>query len=536
MERTVTTTQFSPRSRSVKTILTAALTTLTLLSSSAWAQEEPPPEEEPQYEEAILEEGGGWQLKEIRGTVLDDQTQTYKEYNEFVYSLTPEAISKVPLPGNISEELILDAQENKDTVYTLNQTILREIEISLEQGYLTETLEALAEQEEGTVKGGFGLMSQCPDQIHTRSKSLNVNAPLNFSGNLGGGFSGSLSATGNISGSATGLVQFAVKRTKVLWWCIPYGARFDHARAYGNAAVGYGAALNGNLNYNYAWQTQLTKPSLGGLSFWIGPVPVYVGFNLPINLGLDVQATVTGTLNYNGSQTATGSFDYTCRLSGCTGSSNYNLGGNQQQTITGSVSGRVYPTIWAQVAVRAFLYTEWVAYAQVGVRPYLYGDLWGYYGNNCGDADGDGLQETVSALTFDLDWQLYLTGQASAFGSTPANWNLWNTQRSHLGFWDLVGSSALRPMISGPASPKVNVSQAYSAKMRPCWPYGNAVNYRFAWGDGGTTTLSGAPQSWTPSSHTWTSTGTKTLSLTSLSDSHGRSLNQTTSRNIQVIP
>jgi len=519
-------------------LLTASLASMTLLGSSAWAQKEPPPGEEPRYEEAILEEGHGWQLKNIRGTVLDDATQTYQDYNEYIYSLQPAGIPEVPLPADIAEALTLDAQENKETVYTLNQTILREIEISREQGYLTPALEKLAEQpEEGAMLlGGPTPQSGCPDQIHTRSKSLSLNTPLNFSGTLGGGFSGSLSATGNMSGSATGLVEFAIKRTKVLWWCVPYGARFNYARAYGNAVVGYGAAINGNLSYNYSWQTQIAKPSLGGLSFWIGPVPVYVGFNLPINLGVDVQASVTGTINYNGSQSSTGSFDYTCTLSGCNGSSSYSLGGNNQQTLTGSVSGRVYPTIWAQAAVRAYLYTEWVAYAQVGVRPYLRGDLWGYYGNACGDADADGIQETVDALTFDLDWQLYLTAQASAFGSTPSNWNLWNTPRYHIAFWDLIGSDAIKPMISGTSTATVNVSKSHSAKMRPCWPYTDSVNYRFAWGDGGTTTLSGAAQSWTPSSHTWTTTGPKAMSLTALSDSHGRTLNQATSRTINVIP
>lgn len=519
-------------------LMSAVLASISLLGSSALAQKEPPPDVEPIYEEAILKEGNGWQLKNIRGTALDDATNTYKDYSEYVYSLQPVGIREVPMPADITEDLTIDAQQNKDTVYTLNETILREIEISREQGKLTPALEKLAQPADQGVllNGGYSQLGGCSDQIHSRSKTLNLNTPLNFSGTLGGGFSGSLSANGNLSGSATGIVEFAIKRTKVLWACIPYGARFNYARAYGNAQVGYGAAINGNLSYNYAWETEIAKPHLGSLSFWIGPVPVYIGFNLPINLGLDVQATVTGNINYNGAQTATGSFDYTCTLSGCGGSSSYSLGGNTQNALSGNVTGRVYPNIWAQAAVRAYLYTEWVAYAQVGVRPYLRGDLWGYYGNTCGDADGNGVAETVSALTFDLDWQVYLTGQASAFGGSPSKWNLWNTPRYHIRFWDLIGSSALRPMISGTTSPKVNLSTAYSAKMRPCWPYPDTTTYRFAWGDGGTTTLSGAPQSWAGTSHTWTTTGSKTQSLTSLSDSHGRSLNQATSRTLTVIP
>ena len=63
--------------------------------------------------------------------------------------------------------------------------------------------------------------------------------------------------------------------------------------------------------------------------------------------------------------------------------------------------------------------TEWLAYAQVGVRPYLRGDLWGYYGNACGDADSNGVNETVNALTFDLGLAALHHGQARAFGSHP---------------------------------------------------------------------------------------------------------------------
>jgi len=540
--------KFSSPVKYLRDALTTALASAALLGGSgAWAQERPADELE-RYEELILKEGNGWQQKTIQGTVFDDATKQYKDYSTNVYSLQKEGISEVPMPSDIREELSLDAESGEPTVYTLSQQILEEIEISRRQGKLTPALEALAQQDgedpspdqprrEGDfeaprAKKGFS----CSDQVHTRSKSLNINAPLNYSTNLGSGFSGSLSATGNLSGSATGEVEFTIKRKKVLWACIPYGAKFNKARAYGNAAVNYGANLSGTLSYNYSWQTQVAKPHLGALTFMIGPVPVYIGFNLPINVGLDVTASVTGSVTYVGSQAATGSFDYTCSLSSCSGSSSYNLSNNNQQSLTGSVSGRVQPNIWVQVAVRAYLYTEWVAYAQVGIRPYLRGDLWGYYGNACGDADQNGTTETVDALTFDLDWQLYITGQASAFGSSPTQWNnLWSTPRYHIRFWDLIGSDAIEPMIDGPANVIVNAAQAYGGKMRPCWPYTDNVNYQFNWGDASTTNFSGAAQSWNNQNHTWTTLGAKTLSLTALSDSHGRQFNQTSSRTINVV-
>ena len=161
----------------------------------------------------------------------------------------------------------------------------------------------------------------------------------------------------------------------------------------------------------------------------------------------------------------------------------------------------------------------------------------GYSGNACGDANGDGIQETVSALTFDLHWQVYLTGQAEPPSAAARRSGTCGTRRATTSASGICSAAPARSgrRISGLASPKVNVSNAYSAKMRPCWPTATPPATRFTWGDGGTTTLSGAPQSWAASSHTYTTTGTKTLSLTSLSDTHGRGLNQTTGRSINVL-
>ena len=155
------------RPQSLRAVLTATLASMTLLGSNAWAQKEPPPDEEPRYEEAVLEEGKGWQLKEIRGTALDDATNTYQDYSEFVYTLQPIGIREVPMPADISEALQADAANSKDdTVYTLNQTILQEIEISREKGYLTLALEKLAERpDEGVLlNGGYSKLSGCPDR------------------------------------------------------------------------------------------------------------------------------------------------------------------------------------------------------------------------------------------------------------------------------------------------------------------------------------------------------------------------------------
>jgi hypothetical protein len=525
--------------RGWKTLARCLTVGLTFLAGGpALAQDAEPIPEEKVYAEKVLQEGQGWQLKNISGYAVDDRGEYY---SKDVYTLQggKEAAYTLPVVPILQEELAADAAATEgDSVYILDKAIADEIALSYEKGELTEALKAIAEplDEEASGAKMAGPFGSCSDHHITKSKGFTLNTPISTSTNFGAGFSGTLSATGNISGSATGEVQLKIKRHKIFWVCVPYAVKFGHARAWGNATVGYGASVNGTVNYAFAWENQIAKPYLGSLNFFVGPVPVHIGFNLPINLGLNVNASVTGTVQYNGTQDATGAFDYTCTLSSCTGWSNYNLNGfNSPQPVTSSISGRIYPTVWAQVAVRAYLYSEWLAYAQVGVRPYLYGDLWGYYGNTCGDADGNGINETVSALTFDLDWQLFITAQAAAFGGSPTQWNnLWSTSRRHIKFWDLVGSSAIRPILTGPSSVMQNTSATYNSRMRPCWPYGDTVNYQLAWGDSTSTSFSAAPSTLTAKSKSWSTAGTKTVALTALSDSHGRTLNATQSRSVQV--
>jgi hypothetical protein len=282
----------------------------------------------------------------------------------------------------------------------------------------------------------------------------------------------------------------------------------------------------------------LWKPRLFRFVFFIGYVPVVVGANLPISIGLDFEASATASVSLNSPLHSTGIFDYTCTFKGCTGDASFDSQHTPgTQPITAGLSGRIKPSPWVQLALRGYLYHDSIAHAQLGVRPYLLGDLWGYFGNNCGDADSDGSYEHVDALTFDLDSQVKLTAKVAALGdSLKKEWNdIWHTSRAHHGFWDLLGgSSALEPMLNGPDTVPANSSQQYLASMRPCWPYGDRVNYRLDWGDGAISDFAEAPNSWHPESHSWLQAGIFNVGLRAVSDDHGRDLNAHTARSIEV--
>jgi hypothetical protein len=507
---------------------------------------DPEPDPDPNYVQIVVAQGHGWQLVQTSG-VIEDSAQRYTERVFMINGM--HGLADVPLPQILKNELINDlagTPEGETMSFAINQRIADEIALSEAQGGPTDALIALAETDDGNPPllhdKSYLAKGSCGDRDIVKNKHFSINAPLNSSTSLSGGFTGSVSLTGTANLNADGEIKITLKRAKVWFLCIPYGVKFRHARVWGTALIDQGATLSGTISYSnpQAREWQIAKPHLFSIDFWAGPIPVHIGFNLPITAGFDqggITGSVTGSATYSGRRSISGYLDYWCTASSCGGFSNFDTTNIGPQPLTGSISGRFQPSIYAQVAVRGYLYSEGVAYAQVGVRPYLRGDLWGYYGNNCGDADGDGFFETVDALTFDLDWQLYVTAQANTFLTSEWRHNIWSSPRWHIAFWDLLGgdgSSALTPMLAGPAVVPANTAQTYGARMRACWPYTDNVDYTLNWGDGGTQALNGPAATLTNASHSWANIGTPQLSLLALRDAHGRQLNKTTWRPVQV--
>lgn len=493
----------------------------------------------------LLDQGPGWVLISVRGTLAEaagasnalDRAAaaagTGEDYEAQLYLLYGAlGIRNAPLPDYF-EEGLLDSQLPEEVVHVVSRETVDGIMASLDAGQWTPEIAAIAEPLDVT----RGLFSRCATHEKSIDKSYELggkNYDKDF--DLGSGFKGKLHVRGELDGSVNGEVKYNVKRNKVFGGCVPYAVGFNSARLFGNADVNAEVTLTGTYERSDSFgPREIAKPHLGSVTFTVGYIPVTIGFNLPISTGMDLKTEVTGTINYTGTKLASGSFDWTCTLKECHGSGDFATDG-ATHTITAGLSGHVHPEPWVDVGVRAYLYTEWFAYAQVGLRPYALGDLWGYAGNNCGDAEGDGSFETVQALTFDLDYRVDITGEASAFSIAQWERTLKTGQRSHLTFFDVIGSSAMQPQLHGPASLVVSTPGEYKVRMRPCWPYTEDVTYQVNWGDGAAQTLDGAPGTEVSASHTWTAVGDRTVVATSLRDKHGREMNQSTSRTIQVKP
>jgi hypothetical protein len=491
---------------------------------------------DPGVTDTVIQQGAGWELHNLAGYATDDAGQYF---NRNLYMLkSAGGTYGAPLSPGVQNDVVIDTEPG-DTFFMLDQQTVDEIAYAEKTGALTPFLLSIAEPQDGDPNDPMKpLFGRCKDKDVTKNKSINFAQPINLATwNFGAGFTGSLDASANIQGNAQATVRIYLKRYAIFGACIPYGVKFDYARANGNLLINYGATLSGTVSYTNPnpWEWPIAEPNLFSFSFVLGVIPVYVPVTLPLSLGLDLSASVTGSITYNGNQTSQAVFDYTCRLSGCSGSGSFNqITSSTSPNLTGSVSGHVKPSLWGQAAIRASLYDKHIAYLQVGIRPYLHGDLWGFYGNNCGDADADSVFETVDALTFDLDWQMKVVGQASLLGDATNPWYIYTSPRWHIDFWDLIGSDAIRPMLVGPASVPVNSSQRYDTKMRPCWPYSETVDYRLDWGDGTSASLSGAPISFVSANKSWPVAGPENVAATALRDAHGRQFDKATDRTIQV--
>ena len=339
----------------------------------------------------ILTIDGDWKLIDVPAgltvTAQDTSPPVTTSSDQHVYVLSgADGVLASPLPDTIKNELVpssdgeigIDDGGDGTAVYMVSQEVAEGIDASEAAGELTPEIAAIAEPlDEDATASSFGpipnssLGGSCAPKPESYNKVINLSDKTytkNFT--LSGGFSGSFSATGHITGTVNADVAFEVKRKNVLGVCVPYGARFKTLHAYGNATSNGGIDLTGTLNYSGSFGPwELAKPVL--YEFWVYPygIPVKIGFNLPVTSALSLTATVTGTVNYNGTHVATGTFDYTCTLDDCTGTHTFeNTPDSSDQEITGGVSGHIKPVPYLYVGVRAYLYSDSIAYAQIGVR------------------------------------------------------------------------------------------------------------------------------------------------------------------------
>jgi len=474
----------------------------------------------------LVATGPGWRQLAISGTVLDLETNTKKTVsNEEVYVITGSGgIATAPVAQVVRDDLSADLNDKlasgelksaEQAVYFLSKNTA----IAVAKGTLAKSAP------KGTLKWS------CGDYYKNYDKTLSFDQEVSSTNTLNSVFDGTLALSGNIKGLATGSLRLKIHRA----WCVPYWASLVHVKANGNLQAQGRVTAQGSFAGKWSWSKQVAKLPITEFTIWVG-LPVTVGFNLPVDLGIDASAQLTA--NLDGNVSAGGSFDVTCTTAGCTSNTSFTHSFNALSSPTFSASARVKVTPWIQGALRAYLYDDGTIYGQIGVRPALEGDLWAYSGNSCGDANNDGVNETVSALTLDADLRLDVTTRI--FVNVPLLSNIdkpdhWTLGRWHVGFWG--SGSALNPIFYRKYPTKIEVYDPdlscsgliFQGRMRPCWPYTHKIDYHLDWKDGTSTDVTLSPYTLFTACKSFTGFPPGVVTLTAIKDAHGRTLNRTTS-------
>lgn len=495
---------------------------LSTLSLTGRAQAtEPPPID-------LISEGTGWRLVDVEpatpaNSMLWEIKRSAVEtlpVSEFQRDMVRQAFAEIPA---VSERAA-------DDVLYFSQEMLQ----ALENPTFPAGFEQYVEPEDPE-KAGEASLSFCSWSNRNTTKSYSytkdlANLNLPFNGAITGGITANFPITGAVNLTAN------YKIRKCLG--IPVGFRFLGANGTGSLTVAGNADLNATANWNAVWEKEwpLADVSLGSSTFFIGPVPVTLVYSLPIYAGARFAVDLTGQVSAHLDASATGTYTFSCGTSSCTGSSDFTDQFNFEEP-TASITLDLTAEAHLRAMLRVALYDEGFLYVEGGAKAYAKASVWGYYGNACGDADGNGSNETVRALTADLLW-----GYKFAYGwggVLEPEVRYTGGREYFIDWYDLLGpggSTALQPMIVGPATVVQGQPATYTVQMRPCYKYSHNVTVAanpttftgaapFA-PSGGSTTITGS----------FANTGNQALTVTAVSDSFGRDLGVPYTRTINVTP
>ncbi len=517
-------------SKTIRSLFVAVALLALAASASAQSESLEPGAGDP-YAPRVMAEGKGWKLLETfhreRGT---------RQQGHLVWMVMRGAVANLPVTEAQRDALEASFVELVDA----DPTELFFVDVAgLEQ------LEAgtLGPDPEG---GEEDLLANCGWRTRTQDKTYNFSG-FNPSGSFElGEIPGTYAVHIPLSGQANLHFEYEEWRPNLLFFCgPPVWWRFKMAHVDGNIQVSGDGDLSASASIGdtYSKEWKLFEPELGRFSFTIAGFPVYVTVTLPTYVGASLTWKLTGTVGVDADFGASGTFDYDCTKNGCTGTNtftdNFDL-----SNVTAGVEADVDAQLNARVMARVSLYDEDVAYVEAGVKGLLDGELWAYYGNTCGDADGDGHNETVEALAVDLGWGYDIVYGIGGFLLPDRDWTH-EGPRYPLGWYDLLGpggSTALQPMLLGPATVTEGEGAAYTVKMRPCYHYPDRVSFTITPGTWTGNTFIPKPKSSVASENSSTvsrgfnQAGTPTLVVTNTTDAEGRAINASFARTITVTP
>lgn len=366
----------------------------------------------------------------------------------------------------------------------------------------------------------FGnLFKKCTGWI-SKSKSFNtdVNESLDESKTFGNS-TASLTFTGETEIDADIKVDLGYEY-KRNFFCLPYKIRYKDVRTQGTYDIDGNLGIKGTLKYtidNQDWK--VAEPKVVDTVFFAGPIPIRFLVRVPIHIGTgDIVMKAEGEVGLTKDLNINGTFHYYCNRSSCSNvsSSQNNNASDLLNNIGASVSASITLKPYVHVAAKPMLYGEWFFYAQVGVKPSFPIEVFGYYGNLCGDGDDNGANEWVNALLGTLDVEVGITGEAKLFTFYLLKDKYWEVYDDSLLMVDFLNpSTSYSPLIRPVVGDNLQVTMPVS--VRSCvsrFTSRYPEDYTINWGDGSTQTLNNITSTGN-GSHTYSQPGTYLVTVSS---------------------
>jgi hypothetical protein len=477
--------------------------------------------------------GNGWRVMHVNGNLPDAKTGALTAVDDDIIILeSKEAIDLAPLGPKTRADLKASSTLRASKTLTAAPVLVKGMAGSADLAPLATEEESLftvvhkksMDQMENPAPPppGVAYFSFCDDYDGEYSKSLSVDRSYAYhKGDETGSFTGAFDVSARMQGSATATIKYRAK-TSIAAACHAVWIDFKKAQVHGTADLTASGKVDGQFHKEWHYSKTIAEPTVFNQWFTIGVVPVHLMVKVPVEAGLDADAKAT--LHANAKVIGHGAFDVSCTSGGCGGSKSASIAIDSSEPPTFEATARVKVTPWAQASLKAVLFDETVGgYGQVGVRASLPTDLYAYAGNLCGDADGNGQNETVTGLTLDMAVKVDIVAKAGAFGGTVGPWQ-WNVANKHLVFKSFGEGSILDPVLTYEKVPNQLLHTRMHGRMRPCWPYTDAITYRITWSDGAVTDFTGSPTALFTQDHDFSSYGIKPIKLEALYDAAGRDL------------
>ena len=485
----------------------------------------------------LLSQGKKWRLQSFSGNIGGRAV-----HDDALYHLAGrEGIAESPVPQQIKNELLKDADSSgdRDAIYIVHKSTAERI---------AAKLTALSSAPSGGISSTGSSSNGCNDAFGW-GNHLTETAQINFSNpgdlleltlndqDLGPvNASGKLDIKAPVSGQISGAVDMRVLETA----CEPVAFKLRNLRINGNMNMGALLDLDAKLGVTHGFKKRLVSQPLGGFGFFVGPIPVYIGFDAFVEGRLDVKVPNLVQVKYSAQGSGHGAVNVVCTTHGCSGSQGLSFqwsAAGGVNVLSQGVHAIVKPGVLG--GLEAYLYDPSVINAHAGIEPYMKGDLWAYSGSGCNERGTVSDREYTKALTADLDGGFDVLAGIDASGLAPngffssaldQEWTVYNWEK-HLNFYDLLGgSNALTPLLQTDSPAYAARPKTVGVQMRPCYPYATdkdgkpvIMTYQLTWGDSSSNAMPQAPiGSAANASHTWIAPGQFNLQARPLEDSHGR--------------